>query len=196
MSTDLDRRSLLLEQWRAAAQLHRHMDRMAWQNLSYFAALNGALLSVFALILSSDSLCALLRCLLGFTIALFAGSASLVWAKVHKRMQLYHRLRLQQATDKEKALVESMSDDMEVADIGSTLVYRGDKPVEDLVSNVSCSSWGQTSNYTLVFRLAVALMSGWYALALITFLGAVIVLLHGAAVVLMQLCGGGVYPRP
>lgn len=163
MTEDFTKSKLLLEQLKMASELHRHMDQMAWQSLSYFAALNGALLSAFFVVWSSRSLSIRGKEAFGFCIAVFAASASLVWSKVHKRMDLYHCLRSRQANAKEQALVESASLRANSAEDQYVLIYDGD-PVEkhdDVMKAVPRSRWGKTSNYALVFQLALGLMSMW-----------------------------------
>lgn len=169
MTKDLTRSKLLLEQWKMASELHRHMDQMAWQSLSYFAALNGALLSAFLVILSNKSLSIRGKEFSGLCIAVFAAAASLVWSKVHKRMGLYHCLRSRQANAKEQALIGSTSGQKNAAEDQCVLIYDGD-PVEkhdDVMEAVPCSRWGKTSNYGLVFWLALGLMIVWTILSII-----------------------------
>ena len=163
MTEDNIKWALLLEQWKTASQLHRHMDQMAWQGLSYFAAINGALLSVFSVILSSESLSIPLKGILGLCIALFGGSASLVWSKVHKRMQMYHCLRSHQTNTKEQALKELALDQAGATEAGCMLVYDGKRVEchEVVRKRVPCWRWGEASNYTLVFWLAIGLMIVW-----------------------------------
>ena len=170
MTEDSNRWDLLLEQWKTASQLHRHMDQMAWQTLSYFAALNGALLSVFSVILSSQFLKIPLRAFLGLLIAVLGFLTSRVWSKVHKRMQMYHCLRSHQTNTKEQALKKLALDQAETTEAECMLVY-DDKPLEChqvVRDRVPRWTWGGTANYALVFRLAIRLMKAWIVIFCLT----------------------------
>lgn len=173
MADNLTRRDFLLEQWKTASELHRHMDQMAWQSLSYFTALNGGLLSVFVVVWSSEPLSIHGKKLLGFGIAVFAALASFVWSKVHKRMQLYHRLRVGQANAKERALEELTLGQTGATGVQCTLIYDG-SPIQkhkDVMDDVPCSKWGKTPNHTLVFWLAIVLMAVWSLISVATLVG-------------------------
>jgi hypothetical protein len=163
MTEDFTRQDFLLEQWKAASELHRHMDQMAWHSLSYFAALNGVLLSVFSVVWSSKSLSIRGKEIFSLGIAVFAALASFMWSKIQKRFQLYHRLRSRQANTKEKALRNLTSDQVDAAEDECILIYDG-KPVQehkDVMDDVPCSRWGRTPNHSLVFGLAIGLMIIW-----------------------------------
>jgi hypothetical protein len=51
----MDTTSVLLEQWKAISELHRHQDGLIWQQFNYFTALNIALISGQALLWSQQT---------------------------------------------------------------------------------------------------------------------------------------------
>lgn len=99
---------LLLEQWKTASQLHRHMDNMAWQRFNYFIATNGVLLAALGAIAASDTFNENPRPLLLLVVSVilcFSGMViSLIWLLIQKRGQGYHLYRAEQAKQTERDL--------------------------------------------------------------------------------------------
>ena len=89
---DESREKLLLEEWKMASELHRHMDSMAMQGLNYFLAGNAALAAVLGIIASSGGFSGQDRVasLVAAAIAVVAAVVCVVWVHVQRRQQLYH----------------------------------------------------------------------------------------------------------
>jgi len=104
----VDKEELLLEQWKMASELHRHMDNMAWQRFNYFTATNGVLLAALGAIAASEGFngnpppC-LLR-MMTIAIPILGAFASSIWYFIQKRGQGYHHYRGIQAKQTEEAL--------------------------------------------------------------------------------------------
>jgi hypothetical protein len=102
----MNKEDLLLEQWKTASELHRHMDNLIWQHFQHFVTVNGVLLSALAVIWSGiTSSTALKQGALAFAstvISTFGLNFSLVWCLIQRRQQLYHRYRCAQAKTTEK----------------------------------------------------------------------------------------------
>jgi hypothetical protein len=48
MSDKFTKEDLLLEQWKAAIELHKHEDILSWNKFSYFTTMNATLLGAIA----------------------------------------------------------------------------------------------------------------------------------------------------
>jgi hypothetical protein len=104
----MDKADVLLEQWKVASELHRHMDKMAWQRFNYFIAINGLLLSTLGAIATSsafnDKDPPLPLRVMTIAIPAFGTFVSLIWNLIQKRGQLYHHYMGIQARQIEEAL--------------------------------------------------------------------------------------------
>ena len=105
----MNKKDLLLEQWKTASELHRHMDNLIWQHFHHFITVNGILLSALAVIWSRiTSGAALNQCTLAFAstvVSFFGLNFSVIWYLIHRRQQAYHRYRCDQAKTTEKKLI-------------------------------------------------------------------------------------------
>ena len=99
---------LLLEQWKTASELHRHMDNVTWQRFNFFMATNGVLLAALAALAGSGKLsahpCPPLLTVLAIAIPGIGALLSIVAFFVQKRGQFYHYYRCRQAKLTEEAL--------------------------------------------------------------------------------------------
>jgi hypothetical protein len=102
----MKKHDLLLEEWKMASELHRHMDNMAWQALNFFMATNGALFAILGAILISDKLAHdnLITLFIAVVISLVGLTISLLWAFIQIRQQLYQYYRGAQAKRAEEKL--------------------------------------------------------------------------------------------
>ena len=89
----MNNEDLLLEQWKTAAELHRHMDNLAWQQFHHFVTVNGILVSALALMWSSTPLNRRLT-FASIAMSVFGLAFSLTWCIIQRRSQLYHRYRI------------------------------------------------------------------------------------------------------
>lgn len=164
----MNKQDLLLEKWRLASQLHRHMDDMVWRRFSYFMGLNGILVSALALIWVNGSQ-QNNRWIGTAGIAAFGALTAYLWSKMQKRAQLYHAVRSRQAGEAEEMLLESISDPPTATEKWPTIYGRSledHREYKKAKKNISCVRWGLTPTYELVFWLTVILAGAWTAVAL------------------------------
>lgn len=102
----MTREELLLEQWKMASELHRHMENLAWQGLSIFIATNGGLMAVLGALVISDRF--LQKDLVSYgvsgAICVTGMLLSSIWGLLQMRQQLYMYYRVAQAKQAEEAL--------------------------------------------------------------------------------------------
>lgn len=158
----MEKRDLLLEQWKMASELHRHMDDMVWRRFDYFVGLNTVLLGVYGYVWSQGR-CAVVKFFGSIFVPLLGVVLSLSWAAIHKRAQLYHSLRKQQAETAERALAEEMDLEQPMVCQGSGLVY-GVKPEDcgaELMEKIPHSAWGRIHTLDVVFGIALGTAIMW-----------------------------------
>lgn len=122
----MDKQDLLLEQWKAARELHQHIDDMAWRTLNYFVALNGLLISALiglVVTLAASEIPSqvqasqlqtppvqvwsnLAKPLVAVVMPLLGAVISFVWWAAQGRLQGYHQYRQRQARQIENTLEE------------------------------------------------------------------------------------------
>lgn len=99
----MDKRDLLLEQWKTASEIHRHEDNLTWQKFNYFVAVNGLLLSVLIVnwkdLASSSNLREV-----GLSTSIFGAFISVVWFLVQWRGALYQMYWIRLAKKAEEDL--------------------------------------------------------------------------------------------
>ncbi|MBI5407167.1 MAG: hypothetical protein HZA18_05675 [Nitrospirae bacterium] len=102
----MDKNDLLLEQWKMAVEMHRHMDNMARQAFNYFIVTNGVLIAALATIINSDAFKEknLFTLIITFAIPFIGFFVSLIWGLIQKREQLYQYYRAKQAERTEDTL--------------------------------------------------------------------------------------------
>lgn len=166
-----DRQQLLLEQWKMASGLYRHIDNITWQAASYFIAIDGILLGVLGAVTTSAApgrYASLLKVVL-VAIPVFGALISWVWAVVQKRTQLYHSYRLAQARQAEEALIvdrervltlhEKSINDLNEQDFQSL------KDPYFSRFRVYLETWlGKSRAHDLIFMAAIILTTIWVAL--------------------------------
>ena len=103
----MDKDDLLLEQWRMASELHRHMDDIIWRRFDYFVGLNVVLLSALGYISHIETE-TWLKPVASVLLPLLGIFVSDKWSRIHARGQQYHILRKLQAENRERALVERL----------------------------------------------------------------------------------------
>jgi hypothetical protein len=106
----MDKKEFLLEQWKMASELLRHMDDMIWRRFDYFVALNTALLTALGFLWANERP-PLLRLFGSILIPAVGLALSRSWATMHKRAQLYHAIRGIQAKRAEQALITELNPD-------------------------------------------------------------------------------------
>ena len=99
----------LLEKWRIASELHRHMDDIAWRTFSYFVAANGVFLSAtVGIVTTSNKADALLppKAVKPLAVAMpvLGFLLSVAWCFIQGRQRSYHGYRADQAKQIEAAL--------------------------------------------------------------------------------------------
>jgi hypothetical protein len=153
----MDRESLLLEQWKAGSELHRHSDIVLWQQFNHFVTVHGILVSALALMWSSidpnDNLA-----FASVLMSAFGLAFSLTWYIIQKRSQLYHRYRVAQIRETE---IELTIDDKRVL----TLYEKGLNE-QDLIP---VRGFARLPTYSVVLFLPTLLSLAWLA-AIIFFL--------------------------
>lgn len=100
----MDRNDLLLEQWKMAAELHRHGNEVTWNRFNYFIAMNGVLASAAAVVYSSHTQDLVQVRLPLSMLFLFGSFVSWAWFLAHCRGEAYNRYRQHQAGAAEDAL--------------------------------------------------------------------------------------------
>jgi hypothetical protein len=171
----MEKEDLLLEQLKIASELHRHMDEMAWQGLSHLFMWNGILLSALGVVLASTPCCirdasgnlkgmqlpcAIAACL----VAILGATISIGWSFVQKRAQMYHRVRVAQAADAERALVELAAHQSEATESQPLRVYPDKSPLEvyrEEVDEIPLKCFGKPPSHSVVFWIALAITVVW-----------------------------------
>lgn len=99
----MDATSVLLEQWKALSELHRHQDGLIWQQFNYFTAFNIALLSGLALLWSQEP--QLINAIaLSKDIAVLGLIVGLAWLFAQGRQQAYQTHWFNQVKEVERRL--------------------------------------------------------------------------------------------
>lgn len=160
----MDRHEFLLEQWKLASELHRHMDDMIWRRFDYFVVLSTALLTGYGYVWSQQK-CAFIMFSGSVVVPLLGVALSVSWAAIHKRAQLYHSLRKLQAERAEKALTERLDPEQSTVsgDEQPRMVY-GVKPEdfpEEIMDSVPHSAWGRTHTLDVVFGVGLGAGALW-----------------------------------
>jgi hypothetical protein len=110
----MDEKDFLCEQWKMAAELHRHEDNLLWQRFSYFVTLTGILASGLAILLTADEgkseIIKDYRYLFLAAVSFFGASISLAFTFIFRRAYLYHILRICQAEQAEIRLEKLLDD--------------------------------------------------------------------------------------
>jgi hypothetical protein len=107
MRSRITKEDLLLEQWKMASELHRHMDNMIGQRFHHFVTVNGILLSALGVIWSRIAPGANQSTIVLASAAIsgFGLVFSLAWCFIHKRGYKFHRYRKAQARRAEEQLI-------------------------------------------------------------------------------------------
>ncbi len=176
----MEKKDLLLEQLKIASEFHRHMDEMAWQGLSHLLMWNGILLSALGVALTSAPCCTQntgghlkvqLSCAIAAgLVAILGVTISIGWSFVQKRAQMYHRVRITQATDAERALValvELSARQSDAAESQSVRVYPDKPPLEVYkergeMGKIPLKCFGKPSSHSVVFGIALTIAVVWF----------------------------------
>jgi hypothetical protein len=109
MRNGITKEDLLLEEWKTASELHRHMNDMIWQRFRHFVTVNGVLLSALAVSWSGITPnSAPTQSTLSFASAVlsaFGLDFSIVWLFIQIRGDMYQRYRFAQARRAEEQLI-------------------------------------------------------------------------------------------
>ena len=160
----MDKKNLLLEQWKKAAELHQHNDNLNWQQFNYFLVLNGLLVTALGMIWRDDGSATtpahLSQNMLSVLISLLGCVISAVWGLIQKRGQLYQNYRIEQAKKAEE--------DLRLADEQVLSLYAKGLNEQKLVD---VPRWVKRySVQNLILALALFATIVWAALALVFFL--------------------------
>jgi len=172
----VNKEKLLLEQWKVASELHRHMDNMAWQRFNYFTAANGVLLAALgAIAVSKASNGSSTPCLLKvitIAIPILGTFISLMWYFIQKRGQGYHHYRTLQAKRTEEAL---LIDDEWVLDLYEKSLNQYIDILDDedtsfppKLKRYYKSKPGQWRTHSLIGAVACFLAVGWFVVLVIS----------------------------
>jgi hypothetical protein len=148
---------LLLEQWKMASELHRHMDNMAWQRFNYFVATNGLLVTALAAIgkdafgkdafgkAPTDPVK-----VIAIAIPVIGLVVSIVWSSIQCRGQYYQYYRSAQARQTEEALT---IDGERILSL-----YQWDLDEQNLITVPKCA---KPRTHDLMYRLALFFAGVW-----------------------------------
>jgi len=143
---------LLLEQWKMASELHRHMDNLAWQRFNYFMATNGLLVTALGAMGRDafDETCPAPVRVMTVAIAVIGLLISIVWGLIQRRGQHYQYYRGAQARQTEECL--------RIAGERVLTLYEKALNDQDLIAVPKCA---RLHTHDLVFRLALVFAGIW-----------------------------------
>ena len=161
---------LLLEQWRIASELHRHMDDIIWRRFDYFVGLNVVLMGALGYVwqIETDAWLTIVASVLLPVLGIFISDK---WSRIHAHGQLYHILRKLQAENREKALVERL--ELNCPTIGGRedlLTVYGSTPEDlpDTIRNeIEHGVFGETHTLDVVFKISRCLVLVWSLLLML-----------------------------
>ena len=148
----MNRQALLLEQWKAASELHRQENELIWHRFNYFIAINVALTTSLAIVwFTAPTSQPNPNAHIGeAALSILGAVTSAIWAITQRRGQLYNRYRVAQARAAEEQL--TIDNERVLTLYEKDIVQQGAVPVPWL------AKW---STQTVVFWLAVVLALSW-----------------------------------
>jgi len=148
----VNKEELLLEQWKMASELHRHMDDMAWQRFNYFIATNGLLLTALGAIGKDafDQASTLPLRVLTIAIPMIGFLVSIVWSSIQRRGQHYQYYRCAQVRQAEEAL---RIDGERILSL-----YQKNLNEQNLIA---VPKWAKLRTHSLMFWLALLFAGVW-----------------------------------
>jgi Na+/melibiose symporter-like transporter len=165
----MEKNDLLLEEWKMASELHRHMDNMAWQSLNFFMATNGALLAILGAVIISDKFTQddLLPLVIAAAISVVGMIISLLWAFIQIRQQLYQYYRVAQA--------KRVEENLKIAGDRVLTLYEKNLNEQDLIAVPKFRRYlesraGKWRSHSLVVVLGFSLAIVWF-LSFLFFVG-------------------------
>lgn len=169
----MDKDEFLMEQWKMAAEFHRHQDDLVWRRFDYVIGFTVFLLTAFGYVwhVESEAWFKLITVSLLSAIGIFISDK---WSRLHTRTQLYHALRVTQAKNIEKALAERL--DLQkplVTGLEGSVTFYGPKPndlPETITTSIRHSAFGRNSSLNTVFRISRALVLLWIILLMLSLL--------------------------
>ena len=103
MSDKFTKEDLLLEQWKAAIELHKHEDILSWNKFSYFTTMNATLLGAIAYLWSNKN--TLDFVVLGLLVSIFGFVVSIAWFLAQERGRMYQKYWIDRAKESEWLLL-------------------------------------------------------------------------------------------
>ena len=165
----MEKNDLLLEEWKTASELHRHMDNMAWQALNFFIATNGALVAILGAVTISDKFGQNdhLPLIIAAAISLVGVIISLLWAFIQRRQQLYQYYFV--------ALAKRAEENLKIDGERILTLYEKNLNEQDLIAVPKFKRYlesrvGKWRAHSLVVMLGFSLAIVWFLL-LVFFVG-------------------------